>query len=505
MPERFTAARRLHVAVLLFALTSATTMALLRPAFQVSDEVNYLASIRARMALDAQDGRTRWPTTPVCAALGANITYSNPGRPLFAWAVAPLLDRGCALFSSTAAGLLFARAMLGIGMVIMAAAAWRAAAWLGAPAALAACIALIIAAHPVLTTYQAAITPDALANPLAAASAAALIGSSAARGAGRLAWLAVAMAGALAAAMAKDTALGMALVVLAAGPFVTLFTWKTGGRRTGIAWGQAALASAWLGLLTLGTWVVVSTAGVEGLWRYQMADVRLEADALPEVGRTLWRALPRYHETMALEIGNFGGMSVRLPGSIALLSLAFIALGLAGLVVMWRRPPSWLAVSPRTFRILTVFFGVAVAFTLLQPPARNVATGVHTAIQGRWLFPIILPAVLWLTMGLCTLVRPGRVLPLSAVLGVSVAWVTLAWTLLPHYYAEVPSSYARSGLFLRGSYGVAIDPSLLAPLLARPGWLGEAWFAWSLLGAVFASGIWVIAEAFRLTRAGSAA
>lgn len=399
-----------------------------------------------------------------------------------------------------------ARGVLGVSIVLIVAAGLMAGRAI-APSEprLALLTGLGLASQPVLVTYQAAFTPDSLANAAAAvAFAAVVLMAITRRVVARLVWLLLAMAFAIAALSVKDTALGVAVTTLALAPLVAVLTWDPAVRRrlpTGLM--RGALTAGWVALAATGAIVLARSGQLAQQMKARGAFEDLAWPDLLPLGRAFFDNLPQYHLTMTREVGNYGGSSVHLPAAVAVGYLAVLLVGLAGVVRAWQRPPLWLAAHHRQFKVLSVFFGVAVLLTALQAPARNVVTGVATGIQGRWLFPVMVPAVLWLTIGLCTLVRPWRLLPVVAVLAVSLTWITLAWTLLPHYYAEFPTTYAQSSLFLRGSYGVAIDPALLAPFLARPGWLGEAWFAWTLLGGVFVSGAWVIAEAFGLARATS--
>jgi hypothetical protein len=253
---------------------------------------------------------------------------------------------------------------------------------------------------------------------------------------------------------------------------------------------------------------VAALAGLVFLWRsggpllarwFEAADggAARSVDLL-EVLRVTVAALLPYFLSMTIEAGNFGGASLPLPPILLVgwgLLLVAAAAGLARLA--WRRP-AWLE-QPAAFGWLSVVFGLAMLATLLQAPLRNVVIDRATAVQGRWLFPLAVPAALWIAAGLRAWLPVRRLVPLVAVLAVGGAWTATFWTILPRYYAEFPSTVSRAHLFLRSAYGGAVDAAGVDAFLARAGWLGDPRLAWSVLGALVVAGGLVIASGLRLT------
>lgn len=486
-------------ASLLFAFFFVTTLALIRPPFQLSDEVYYFAMVQPVERVN--------DTRPSCQAISIRVMPIDTDRPLFRWLVTPLLYQACQVTGSPATAFHVTRAVLGLGFLIIVWATWLAGRMLapGTPA-VAAIAASMTASHPVLATMSAGITPSAVSDPLAALACLGLVGATTAEGGRRFAWLGVAVSTSILAMLAKDSAIGLAAIVIVGGPLLTVQPSNThsvrGPRRLRLLIGVALVAT--LAALTALAAIVSFGGGSFQVYRRSLevesaADRIFQADVLI---RTV-SSLPQYYWSYIGNLGNFGGNSVQLPGALGwvVLALAITAgLGLARHRNARGRVKAW------SWRRLTFLFAVLTVVLLLQAPVRDAMAGLTPGLQGRWLFPAVVPFTLWTGLGLLAWTpRVAHLVPLVSTVIATVPCVALFWVIVPHFYAAFPHIYNFQGLFLRGPNGVPVDQALLAPFLGPPAWLADMRVAWLLLLATLLSAVWMVIAISRQAEVGGSA
>jgi hypothetical protein len=199
-------------------------------------------------------------------------------------------------------------------------------------------------------------------------------------------------------------------------------------------------------------------------------------------------------------LANFGGNQILLPPAIVwALALACLA-GAGGLLRFFAGTAraaaevDGSAVATRRLALLLLLCG---ALVFLQAPARDLLMGVESAMQGRWLFPMIGPLMVLLCLGWSALPGGGpRALPLIGFAFGSVAVIALVGILMPAFYESFPAVYRQDSLFLLGPYGRPLRAAALAVFVERPGWLRVSWVAGlpvaAFVCAVFAWPIWQV-------------
>lgn len=478
-------------ASLLFACVFSLTLALLRPPFQLSDEVYYFATVQP---VERHEG-----ARSECQPLATPVMATGPERRLFRAAVSPILFAACQVTGHPAAALHMTRAVLAMGILIIVWATWRAGRMLSpATPEVAGLAAMMVASHPVLATMSAGVTPSALADPAAALACLGVVGATTAQGWHRFGWLAVGMVSAVIGLLAKDSVMSLTVLTITCGPLMVIRSARSAGRR---AQGLLALRVLLAGLvataaLAVALTIVFTDGGPIQRFQDAMASARVAERVInPAVFTRTVRNVPEYYWSFIEVLGNFGGNRVNLPRAWGWIVLTLAIIGGLGLLV---HPNARGRVDRGAWRRLSLFFFLALALLLLQAPVRDAMFGAEPAVQGRWLFPVILPLSIWTSLGLVSWVQRARQLvPLLVLVFVTVPVVALCWVILPHFYTVFPSAFNVAGLFLRGPHGSPVDPSLLAPFLSSPSWLADGRVGWALLVGTLASASWAVSTSFR--------
>jgi hypothetical protein len=472
--------RWLVASLLALTLAHAAAMATLRPMFQASDEVAYVASAQRGALRHAASDAERLAVAPPAG----EPAFDAYGKPAFEWTSGWLLFRLAQLMTPAAAAVAL-RLVFALAALVGVYCAWRTARHLlpdnplvvwGVPT--------LVALHPVFITYTAAVTPDAVTNALAAVAVLLLV-----RVVDGTAGLAgtLGLVAAVAAAIAfKDTALALGVTLALAVPARIWVTWprRRRGRHTARLARMAGLTLVILALV-VAAWPLLRS--FHWTYRSDLLERTFDPAFIGAAVRELWIQLPIYFVTFWGHIGNFGGGDLLIPRElIALAAAATLAAGV-GLVAAALRRPQWVPPGDtRRLTALAALFGAGVLLTALQAPMREVVLGLQNLFQGRWLFPFLVPLMIALCAGLSVLVPdPRRALPLLVWTAGTVSSVALVWSLVPHYYEQFPATYRESALFLRGTYGVSIEHERLQPFVDRPDWLRSWWWAGTVLVAYF--------------------
>ena len=376
------APKRLLLLLLLLAALHSATAALVRPLYQVSDEVNYLISVQR----EALGGNPR-PALVTCISpgTGAAPPLLPGGKPLFHWVGARALGGLCAAGAGALAPIIL-RLILSLSLVIVTYAGWHTARVVGGGIWVPAVTALALATQPVLAKYAGAVTPDSLANACAALAVLAavrwiVLGPGLSRLAALLAWTA------LAAAM-KDAALFLVPV-------------------NGLVLMTAVLPSGDDRSTSRGTWPVVlggivlaALIALQTRTAYQIGPGLTAAGSAPlafvlAVVIDATAQLPSFVTSSWTSLGGFGGGSATLPstaGVIVGLLWAVAGLGLARATVTFGG-------AERQVRIAAAYLGLAFIACLLQAPVRQVLLQTVDQHQGRWLFPAAVPVAVAFAIG----------------------------------------------------------------------------------------------------------
>lgn len=417
-----------------------------RPLFQVSDEVNYLATIQHTIAqLHPPDEILSCASPPDGSLLPV---LPGGGKVLFHYGGALLLWAACALDGSHA--FLWLRLVNAMSLGVVVWATYRLAFLLSERnGACAAAAAALVACHPVLASFHGGVTPDGWANACSAVALLAL---------GRILYgdhrIVVIIAGAgavLVGALLKDTVLF--LVPAAA---LTGGAWVWLAARRSVVGGVGAAAGCLLlgvGLIGASAWLRSPymdrvTATAPTAWEPAVATAGMLASlalaGMPQLFRTAWDAL-----------GNFGGSELTLSRCWLIVVTMVHAAGIVGLLTLFVK-------APRTSRVraaASVYVLLLLACSL-QPPLRQLLLGTSDTFQGRWLFPMAAGVSSLLVLGLQTLgLAHGRRLALW-MLG-NLALAATAWLQIMQYYFEQSGRPAWNVIFLLGMGGAEVDTARL--------------------------------------------
>jgi hypothetical protein len=215
---------------------------------------------------------------------------------------------------------------------------------------------------------------------------------------------------------------------------------------------------------------------------------------LAALGQELVDNLPVLFHSFWANLGNFGGGAVHLPDVLFWGVSALCAAAAIGIFASAWGPSRAHRASPDepggqdpARWPYAVVFGAGLLVLLLQAPVRQIAYGSSDLFQGRWLFPMMVPLAMAMTVGLSRwLEAPGRALPLLAFFMATVAAVALVGVLVPHYYMEFPRTYDARALFLAGPYGHPLHEAGVQAFLERPSWLRSLPVMMAVTGAFLA-------------------
>jgi hypothetical protein len=478
-------------ALAVLAVLHAVAIVTVRPMFQVSDEVAYLGGVQYA-AVQSLSGDDRLATR-LAPPEGAPIDLPG-GKPVFQYSVGALYSTLMARVSPATAVVLL-RLVLGVSLVgttLFAALLARQLApsnplvLVGTP--------LLVALHPVMAAYAAAITPDSIANVLSAAALWLLLRFASGRS---RAWEPLVLVGvSVTAFLFKDTAF-----FLLPGIVLGLVARAIALRDRAGSWARAWRRDGWL---TLGTVLIVASpflllvAQVREFVTHSTNFVQLRALVIYGVPPTQGGgadSLADYLQPVSVfttfwgHLANFGGNQVWLPVGLGILAAATLVAG-GGLAWYVAGRPSWEtpAAFVATRRHVVLLLACAVIITG-QAPARDLVLGAAEALQGRWLFPMIGPFMALLCLGWSRLLgnRPNALPFLGLAFG-AISVAALLAGLIPAFYDSFPQTYRSENLFLRGPFGRELDMRAVMTFLDRPAWLRSPWIAWPPVLA-FAAGV----------------
>ncbi|MBL8143914.1 MAG: hypothetical protein JNM38_22555 [Acidobacteria bacterium] len=454
------------------AALHALATGLVRPMFQVSDEIGYFALAQQHALRQVSDDITRARVMP-----GGQPFYNSPGgKETFGQASGALLAAAARRHDSADAAAITRLAIAACHVAVVLA-VWGLARRLYPAHVEIAWVASMFAVwQPVLTSFDAGVTPDAFANALSAWAlyfvACALTG--------RRAWLPLLGATLLAAAAFafKDTALCVFAAIAWAG---IACVWRDAGRTRALA-GAVGL----VGLATIAALTIRSPYIDDALARLDAT--RLEPGLAMRMVALLARQLVPAFTSFWTGLGNFGAHAIFVPAAWTWTVAALCAVAIAGFL---RRTD---AGSPIGAAAAWWAFGAGIMSGLLLHPLRVVLLHGVDDFQGRWLFPMIAPMLVALAAGIRHLLQTPRA---SAAAGTfaatAIGVVPLVLIVVPFFYAAFPADYHVGSLYLQGVYGKGADPArVLAFVGPLSPWLITAramTFALTLAAAVVAVAI----------------
>ncbi|AMY11696.1 hypothetical protein LuPra_04954 [Luteitalea pratensis] len=442
------ARRRAGLAVVvLLAVVHGSTHAVVRPVYQVSDEVVYLSTVQAATMAGPDSTAERRCLAPPDGRFPQLPATTKPGF----LAVTATQLRGACQAGADGASLLWLRLLQAVSLGIIAASAWTLARLLTGRDADAWMAGLLVAAHPIAATHAGAVTPDAWAN---AFSAIALVSGT--RLLLRRSWwgdVPILLASALAAYAWKDTT---AFILLLPVLVLVLRTPSASGWQRA-AWqrvpllGAAAALAAAAGLL----WFRSPYLAMEGARAGRLSSVSFGQavldDLLSQLGSMLassWTAL-----------GNFGASSLLVSPTAASIGFVLLCGGLVG--GAWRLTHASRRVSPA----LVLAWGTCAAMCLIQPSVRQVLLGTQDIHQGRWLLPMLAPGAAVMACGLNGLrMRHGSTALLWTVAVLTAMWLGILETTRYFWYAY-PDDLREIALFVRGTRGAVLDDALILSII----------------------------------------
>ncbi|MPY90070.1 MAG: DUF2142 domain-containing protein [Luteitalea sp.] len=473
-------------AFMILALLHGVTMALIRPMFQVSDELVYFSGVQSQAARLV----ARQPGDPARARLlhADALVYDTPtGKALFRYsgAVAFIAISHIVPLPASATVL---RLFFALSLPAAVLATWLLARQLTPRnRTVLLCAPLFVALHPVFVKYASGVTPDAWAN--AAAMVAVWLAIRIADGTAHGMEPAYAVLTAAVAIALKDTAFFLAALLPLALVLRLIVRVKTKASDplTTIRsdpWLVALPACFAAGVVAL---LIVPHAASAIASPYQVIQGdTLSVSRVPAasfaVVTTAWRQVPSLFHSFWGNLGNFGATVVLMPQGImrVILVLTLVA-GAMLFVAGWSHASSAEEAAKSRARLALLLVGCAVL--LLQPAVRQVVRDTDDLFQGRWLFPMMSVFAVGLTAGWSTLSRePGRLSLLIGWLLATYAVTAMLVVVVPYYYEQFPDSYRMSGIFVQGTSGTGADPARVLPFIARPALLRNSAFMLGLLG-----------------------
>jgi hypothetical protein len=473
-------------ALMLLALLHGVTMALVRPMFQVSDELGYFGGV--------QDGAVRLAASQPGGAEPEHFlhkglfVYDAPaGKPLFRYA-GGAAQLAISHIVSLPEGALALRLFFVLSLPVAVLATWLLAAHLVAGnRTVLLCAPLFVALHPVFVKYSAGVTPDAWAN--AAAMFAVWLTVRIADGTGRGIEPVFAVLAAAVAIAFKDTTFFLGVLVPVA--LLLRLELRVRTRRGGVL--TSIRSDPWLValpaclLVALVVFLAASTVSSALASPYQLdLDRILSVARIPalavEIVTTTWQQIPSLFHSFWGNLGNFGATIVPMPEGIMHVTLvATLLAGIALVLVAWRPPSSHDEAVRSRARVTLLLIGGALLF--LQPAVRQVLLHADDLFQGRWLFPMMSAIAVGLTTGWSALWRePHRLAPLIGWLLATYAVMAMVVVVIPYYYVNFPETYRMAGIFVQGTAGKGADPARVLPYVARPALLSSNPFMVGLLG-----------------------
>lgn len=444
--------------LLTIAFAHATTQALLRPLYQVSDEINYLLSVQFAVTHEILDGTIEDRTVASCVNPPDGVMYTiapGGGKTGFHWAAGSALLLFCKAGAGVD-GLPMLRVALGLSLPALVLVCW----WLyrlhlpGLPASggIAACS--LLALHPVLAKYSGAVTPDSWANVFSAVA----LASGTLVVLRRERWMHyVLLLVATAAALGWKDNTSFLLISGALAIGTGVWRSRTAGSRVRIILAMVAVGVgvALLSASRIGGVLQLRTAS--RLWSFWEDGGRpyafvqaVVADAVGQFPATVW--------SLWASLGNAGASDLVLGDSVTWLALLATAVAAAGVLRFSLRRPAWL--TPQAYHELrpaVIYWSVAVACCYLQAPARQAMLSGVDVHQGRWLFPAAVPLAILFALGLFSWVRSPRRW-LTAYLCFTCVVSAQAWiSIVRYYYVRLPTSLSENDLYVRATSGITVD------------------------------------------------
>ena len=427
--------------VVLLAVAHAATHAVIRPLYQVSDEVVYLSTVQAAAIAAAGAGGPLHCLAPPAGEFPRLAASTKPG---FLIATSLQLRTLCHMGIGEAS-LVWLRVLQSVSLGVVAACAWAVARLLTGRAWDAFLAGLIVAAHPVAATHAGAVTPDAWANAFSALAL--LFGTRLLLnrgGAGDMPLL----VGSVVAAYAWKDSTGFLLAL----PVLVLALRAPGSSSIGAGWRRFAILGATSAIVVAAAlfWFrtpYLAMAGTtERLTPASFGRAVLE-DLLPQLGSLVassWTAL-----------GNFGASHLSASATAAAIGVLLLALGIVGGCRRLAR-----AAGP-TSAVLLLAWAACAALCIVQPSVRQVLLGTQDVHQGRWLLPMLVPAAALLAWGLNGLSRtPGRGVLLCSVALLTAAWLGVLET-VRFFWDAYPADLREPALYIRGTGGAVLDDTLI--------------------------------------------
>lgn len=427
------------VLVALLASAHAGAHALLRPLYQVSDEIVYLGTVQAAALAAA-------PEMSACVAPpdGRFPRIDATTKPGFLRMTAAQLRTICRAGAGSTS-LLWLRLLQALSLGVVAGCAWGLARLLTGRDTDALLAGLLVAAHPVAATYAGGVTPDAWANAFSAVAL--LAATRLVLDAGRWWDVAVLLASSVAAFAWKDTtAFVLALPVAVAALTATRARARNTGRWVLVAGGLAATAIVVTAALLWFRSPYLAAARTADIGSAARLAGALVADLMAQAG-------PYLASTWS-GIGSFGANTLTIAPSATAIGVLLLGAGLVGAVVRGAGHP------PRVRPALAIW-ALSGLVCLLLPSVRQVLLDAQDVHQGRWLLPVLTPAAAVLACGLLGL--PGlrqRALPLWVLMALTPAWSGLIQT-ARYFWQAYPATLHESMLFLRSTGGGLLDDAFV--------------------------------------------
>ncbi len=419
---------------------------MLRPLYQVSDEIVYLSTVQAVAFGIAPVGLAPCLAPPA----GTRPAIAAQAKPGFLRATSRQLVWLCELGAGDRS-LLLLRLLQALSLPVVAACAWAIARTITGRAEDALLAGVLVAAHPVAATHAGGVTPDAWAN---AFSAVAFLSATRVLVGGGRGWdlLAVVAAPLLALAW-KDTATFLLALPLSVMAVQVAQSYRNAGttalRLAGLVLSAGLVAVA--GLVWFRT-PYLASPGAAGAPRDAAVWVRA-------VLGDLLAQLPGLATSSWTGIGNFGASTLTTAAVANVIGVLLLVAGLVGAFVRLPQAP-----APRRLLAIGIVWAMSAGLCVAQPSIRQVLLSTQDVHQGRWLFPLLAPAAVFLACGINGLVTGRRLLPL-ATLAMSVVSISAALETTRYYWDAIPSQLRTASLFIRGTGGAVVDDALVLSLI----------------------------------------
>jgi hypothetical protein len=139
---------------------------------------------------------------------------------------------------------------------------------------------------------------------------------------------------------------------------------------------------------------------------------------------------------------------------------------------------------------------LAIGLAFVQPSIRQVLLDINGLHQGRWLFPALAPVAACIGIGVASLAKQQRVLPLAVLACLAVVWLVVI-DMVRHYYVTFPFQLRHASLFTRPTGEIDIGDAAVVRLIEETTTAQIPWVTWGILVLLVVASLALTVSAIR--------